>query len=97
MTEKADRAQILLNDPLLKEAFDEVRQYWLNRVESLPLDAEQGKDALYDIRKMLFLLRQVEETLERYVSDGQLEDFRAAEQERPGFLGDLTKWKRNRA
>lgn len=97
MTERSDHAQRLLDDPLLQEAFASVRQYWLERVEMLPLDAETGKDALYDIRKMLLLLRQVEDTLNGYVQDGHLEDFRAGEQERPGFLGDLTKWKRKRA
>ena len=88
---KADRAKELLNNPVFKEAISEVRQYWLDRVEMLPLDEAQGGDALYDIRKMLFLLRQVEETIERYVEDGHLEDFNQNEKQRT-ILGDL--WNR---
>ncbi len=91
MTAKADRVRALLDNPELQDAFETVRQYWLSRIETLPLDAADGKDALYDIRKMLFLLRQVEQTLEKAVEDGNLEDFYATEQERPTFLGEL-KW-----
>ncbi len=88
MTDKADRAKELLANPVFKQAISEVRQYWLDRVETLPLDEDTGKDALYDIRKMLFLLRQVEETIETYIQDGKLEDFNADEKQ-PTFLGDI--------
>lgn len=89
-SELSKNAEILLGNPAYKEAITEVRQYWLSRVETLPLDAEKGEGALYDIRRMLFLLRQVEETIERYVEDGKLEDHNEAQ---PSFLGDM-KWLR---
>lgn len=88
MTAQSDRAKELLDNPVFQEAISEVRQYWLDRVETLPLDEDTGKDALYDIRKMLFLLRQVEQTIGRYIEDGHLEDFNQSEQQHT-FLGEL--------
>jgi hypothetical protein len=94
MTTKSDRVHKLLEDPDLLEAFENVRQFYLTKIEELPLDEKTGEQALYDIRKQLFLLRQVKEDLETALQDGKFEDFRAAENERPGFLGEIKKWPR---
>lgn len=93
MTAKSDRVRNLLEDPDILEAFENVRQFYLAKIEELPLDRKTGQDALYDIRKMLFLLRQVKEDLEYAVQNGVLEDFRAEEKGQPTFLGDI-KWRR---
>ena len=95
MTEKSDRVQRLMDDPDLKEAFANVRDRLLSAFSSCDCnDTEMMKD----IRKRLFLLDLVEKDLMSAIQDGTLEDFHMAEQERPGFLEDLTKWKRkNRA
>ncbi len=82
MTAKADRAQELIDDPLLNEAFENIRLLYLSMIEDLPLDEDKGKDALYDIRRMLHLLRAVKEDLGTMIQDGHLEDYRAAEDER---------------
>jgi len=85
MTAKADRAKELLSDPLFQEALEGVRHEYRKAFESARMSDE---DAL-EIRKMLFLLQRVEKHLNQFVEDGLLEDFRANEQERPSFLGDL--------
>jgi hypothetical protein len=86
MTAKSDRAQELMNDPLLQEAFDNVRQYYYSLIETTPLDSAQD-GALHDIRKMLQLLRDVENDLHETIQHGHLEDHRA-QQKSHGFLED---------
>ena len=90
MTDKADRIKKLMDDPDLKEAFQAVRQKYLGLIEFTPLADDT---ALLDIRKMLQLLRDVEQHLMQAISDGKLEDFRATEQ--PGSLKDLLHGKPN--
>lgn len=91
MTAKADRVKKLIEDPDLKDAFNVCRERYRDLIEQTPI-SEDG--ALLDIRKMLYLLREVEETLHTAIQDGHLEDFRAAEQESSGFLKDLINGKR---
>ena len=85
MTENADKARKLLEDPLLAEAFEQVRQGYLDRIENLPLDEDAGAGALYDIRRMLWSLQQVKEHIHQYIKDGTIVDFRA---EQKPFLGN---------
>ena len=89
MTAKADRIKELLDDPLLKEAFENVRMHYRRAIEDLNVTDEDSLEA----RRMLFLLNSVEQDLRKSVQDGLLEDFNATEQERPSFLGDLWKTK----
>lgn len=93
MTAKADRVRKLLESPDLQEAFDNVRQFYLGLIETLPVDPENGKDALYNIREKLLLLRQVRDDLEKAIEHGNVEDFNATVNDRPTFLGEL-KWPR---
>ncbi len=90
MTAKADRVEKLLNNPDLKEAFAVVRERYRDLIEETPL-ASSDDEALHDIRKMLHLLREVEQSLYKAIEDGHLEDFRANEQQ--GFLQDIRRWK----
>jgi len=90
MTAKADRIKKLIADPDLAEAFQSVRQKYLNLIEFTPLADDT---ALLDIRKMLQLLRDVEQDLKQSIDNGKLEDFRATEQ--PGPLKDLLHGKPN--
>ncbi|MHC4702266.1 MAG: hypothetical protein ACYTFQ_16995 [Planctomycetota bacterium] len=90
MTERSDRIQRLLDDPDLKQAFQDVRDALHQAFEmTSTTDAEK----MLDIRKRLHLLESVEENLIQAIRDGKLEDFNAAEKERPPFLGDLVKWR----
>lgn len=90
MTAKSDRAQALLDDPLLQEAFAAVRERYRDLIEETPLSSSDV-EALHDIRKMLHLLREVEKHLAQVVQDGHLEDFRALEHE----SGDLWQSKKH--
>lgn len=81
MTAKSDRASELLNDPLLREAFDGLRERYRDLIEEAPL-ASTDIDIIQDIRKMLHLLREVENDLNTMIQDGHLEDHRALEKTR---------------
>lgn len=91
MTEKADRIKRLLEDEDLKEAFDLVRSKLLGAFASCNADDVQF---MQDIKVRLTLLSAVEQNLRDAITDGTLKDFRAQEQERPPFLGDIRKWRK---
>lgn len=88
MTAKSDRAKALLNDPLIQESFNALRDEYRGAMGN----SEVPDDDILELRRMLFLLDKLEKHLELIVSDGQLADLRAVEQERPSFLGDI--WQR---
>jgi len=93
MTAKSDRVQKLLDDEDLQAAFQNVR-------DALHQAFSQAKvsdtETLLDIKKRLHLLDSVEANLYQAIQDGHLEDFRSIEEERPPFLGDLSKWLKKR-
>ena len=96
MTAKADRIKELINDPHIKEAFENVRNKYRKLLES---DTDATGNTITDedvleARRMLFLTRKVEQDLEKAIEDGELEDFQANEQKRP-TLGDKL-WPRQR-
>lgn len=86
MTAKSDRLEKLLNDPDLKEGFENVREHYKNAMCMTPLD-ENGDKITLKLRTMLHLLDEVEQDLYTALQDGQLEDFNAAEQERQSLIG----------
>lgn len=88
---KAERCKRLLDDPDLKQAFQDVREALHQAFANAKVS---DTESLVDIRKRLHLLDSVEANLYQAVQDGQLESFRVAEQERPPFLGDLNKWRK---
>ena len=81
MTAKSDRATELLNDPLLREAFDRLREKYRDLIEEAPL-ASSEIEVIQDIRKMLHLLREVENDLYVMMQDGHYEDHRDLEKSR---------------
>ena len=87
MTAKADRVRELMSHPEMKEAFRNVRQFYLESFERLPCSSENlDPQLLLDIRRMLELLKQVENDLEKMIQAGNIVDFRANQ---PDYLGDL--------
>lgn len=66
--ERGNHAQRLLNDPLLQEAFNVVRQAIHDQWESSPLRDVEGQVAL---RSMLNHLRDVQSVLEVALADGK--------------------------
>ena len=93
MTAKSDRVKKLLNDPDLKQAFVDVKNALYQQFNKAKTN---DVETILDIRKRLHLLDSVEANLKRAIQDGQLEDFRAMEDERPSFLGDIVKWRQKR-
>ena len=93
MTAKADRIKRLVDDQDLKQAFQDVRDALHYKFATAPLEDSKG---MTDIRNMLHLLDSVEANLKQAIEDGQLEDFRAKEDELPPYLGDIKKWKQKR-
>jgi hypothetical protein len=91
MTAKSDRCEKLVNDPDLKQAFEDVRLALHQAFAECPTN---DSESMVDIRKRLHLLDSVEANLHRAVQDGKLEDFRAIEDERPPVLGDILKWRK---
>lgn len=91
MTAESDRIKRLLEDPDLRQAFQDVRE---KLHEAFATCRTDDAEVLVDIRKRLHLLDAVEQALYTRLEHGLLEDFRAAEEERPPFLGDILKWRK---
>lgn len=91
MTAKADRAKELLDNPVLQDAFREVEAHYTNAMLDQGID---DADLLIKLRQLVHITREVKQTLEKFVETGELEDFRATENEKSGFLGDITKWRK---
>lgn len=90
---RAEQCQRLLDDPNLQQAFQSVRDALHQAFAKCPTN---DADTMVDIRKRLHLLDSVEQNLRIAIQDGRLEQFRMDEDEKPPFLGDLTKWKRRK-
>ena len=90
MTAKADRIKKLLDDEDLQTAFSQVEEAihkgWAS---TPPTKADQQREW----HTRLHLLRSVKANLRQAIQDGQLEDFRAVEKEKPGYLGDILQWR----
>ena len=81
VTAKSDRARELLSDPLLQEGFEALR----HKYRSAMGNPTVPDDDILELRRMLFLLDKLEVHLNQVIADGELEDFRAVEQERHTF------------
>ncbi len=77
--ERAQRAHVLLNDPMLTEAFDMTRMRLLDGLERLETHETEKAE---DFRKCLKLLKGVRMNLETAVNTGKLEQFRLEEEKR---------------
>lgn len=67
--ERGERARRLLTDPLLSQAFTDVRGAIIDRWENTPL---RDKDGAHELKLMLRLLRDVQANLEQAVQNGKL-------------------------
>ena len=84
---KGDQAQRLLDDPTLKQAFQDVE----DAIISTWKESSQEDDAGHKyLKQALHLLSSVRANLNRAVEDGKLEKFRIQEKETGvTFLGDI--------
>ena len=67
---KANDAKILLENPILKSAFADVREMLVQAIEDNPVTNETQRDK---IMLSLQLLRSVKEQIEKHVQDGQID------------------------
>lgn len=86
MTAKADRAKELLEDPILQEAFENLRESYRKAVFSD--DIRITDETKLELIRLEVLSHRLEKHLQQIVADGQLEDFRAVEESK-SILGDL--------
>lgn len=87
--QKIDRAvkvDKLLNDPLLSEAFDNVRQAIFDTIERTPVRDIEG---LTSLRLSLKLLQDVRANLRQVLNDGKVAEFRIEQQKRDAKLRDF--------
>lgn len=70
--QRATRAKALLDDPLLKEAFDVVQNAQISLFTEQVCDAEQ----LMEAHRMVRALRLLKDQLASYVTDGKLLEWR---------------------
>ena len=89
VAERASRAEKLLADEVLNEAFEQVQQTLLDAFTNCPTD---NSEMMVDISKRLHLLKCVRANLERAVEDGKLEEYRIEQEKKSGIIGDI--WKR---
>ena len=90
MTAKATRIKRLLEDPDLLEAFDNVQRAILNGWMQTPPSDIDSKEEWH---RRLFTLQSVEENLKQAIRDGELDDFKVAEQGKLAPLGDIVQWR----
>lgn len=90
MSDRADRVKRYLEDPIVKDAFENVRLRYLEMMEMAPVNSSQENVMLLlDCKKMLQALDDVKAALVAEIEAGVLEDFTNAEKEQPAFLGEL--------
>lgn len=70
---RATKAQALLSDPELTEAFSAVRLSLLRRIEDCPI---RDKDGVHEIKLMLKLLSDVLANLHSVVNNGKVIEYR---------------------
>lgn len=85
MTAKSDRAKEFLNNPVFEEALANLRKEYRRIME----DHQTSDEDVLETRRMLHLSQRLEHHLKQIIQDGEFEDFKAMDSERPSFLGDL--------
>jgi aspartate aminotransferase-like enzyme len=71
MSDRSERAKIILGESVLTEAFDDVRAAWIRALESVGFE---DRTRQHEITLALQNLKAVRKTLERYVEEGKFED-----------------------
>jgi ethanolamine ammonia-lyase large subunit len=92
--ERGAHAERLMNDELLKDAFEQLRQFYLKNLEEWPLDDSAGSDRL---RIALKLIQGVRNNLASALRDGQHAKFQLEEERKKARLLDQFPWRRTRA
>lgn len=92
--ERGAHAEKLMNDELLKEAFDHLRESYLKSLEDWPLDDTAGAERL---RIALKVVQGVRNNLNTVLRDGKVAQIKLEEERKKARLLDQFPWRRNRA
>jgi len=76
--EKAEAATRLLNEPVMKQVFVDIRDGLVRQLESVPISDTQSQ---HEITLMLQLLKRFQSQLAKYIGDHALEKHRAKSDE----------------
>ena len=91
LNERAENAKRILENPVYREAIDGLREHYRDMIENTSM--VEAKEVL-EVRKMLHLLRTVEQHIEQVLKDGEFEVLQYQEQKHT-FLGDLSRgWRK---
>lgn len=80
--DRAQRVKRLLNDPELKDAFENTRTAIFQKIEQTPIRDTEG---LTQLRLCLKLLNDVRANLDQIVNDGKLAEFKIQEEKKRRF------------
>jgi hypothetical protein len=64
--DKAERAKQVLADPVMKQAFEDIRMRYVEQLEAVPMSDVETQ---HEVTLCLQLLKRVQAQLQRYVSD----------------------------
>jgi hypothetical protein len=92
--ERGAHAEKLVNDELLKEAFDHLRESYLKSLEDWPLNDTAGAERL---RIALKVVQGVRNNLNTVLRDGKVAHLKLEEERKKASLLALFPWRRNRA
>jgi hypothetical protein len=92
--DRAAHAEKLINDELLKESFEQLRQSYLKSLEDWPLDDVAGAERL---RIALKVVQGVRNNLNTALRDGRVAQIKLEEERKKARLIDQFPWRRNRA
>jgi len=87
---RGKQAQKLLDNKLLKEAFESVKQSAHQQIEEAP---PSDLETLVLCKERLHVLKSVEENIRRFIKDGKAASSQMIEEDRPPYLGDIAKWR----
>ena len=77
-TEKAEAAKQLLNSPVMKSVFADVRENFVTKLESVPIG---DTDTQHDITLILQLLKLLQNQLANYIQAGVVDKYRSRQDE----------------
>jgi hypothetical protein len=83
ITARAAKAENLINDPLLAEGFENLKQAIIDRIVEAPL---ADKDGVHELKLMLKLLADLKLNLEAFVRDGQMIEVKIKQQKKYKFF-----------
>lgn len=83
IVQRAKKAESLINDPILKDAFENVRLLLIRQFEEAPL---HDKEKINETRLMLELLKLVKGSLEVFINSGKMVEAKIERDKKRTFI-----------